>query len=150
MVKSSKKGKASLKKETEKLDLVANEPLRPAWDDLISVSNAGKTYNIQNAALHTKLDEVTRRAGSNESDGDDSGALSKFISLPTYEPPNVQPFVSEGDFQLRSQALVHLSPLEETQGEDVQTTTDSIFMFLYEVRNLRCCCGHPGLSINRG
>lgn len=137
VVKSSKKGKASSKKEAEKLDLVPNEPLRPAWDDLISVSNAGKTYNIQNAALHTKLDEITRRASSNEGDEDDSGVGSNFISLPAYEPPNVQPFVSEGDFQLRSQAMVHLSPLEETQGEGLQTTTDSICMFLYEVRHAK-------------
>ncbi|KAM7196032.1 hypothetical protein V8F20_007226 [Naviculisporaceae sp. PSN 640] len=135
VVKSSKKGKASSKKEAEKLEIVANEPLRPAWDDLISVSNAGKTYNIQNAALHTRLDEVSRRAGSNEDDGDDIGGQSNFISLPAYEPLNVQPFVSEGDFQLRSQALVHLSPLEETQGEGLPTTTDSILMFLYEHNN---------------
>ncbi|KAM7205062.1 hypothetical protein V8F33_001303 [Rhypophila sp. PSN 637] len=135
VVKSSKKGKSASSKESQKLELVANEPLRPAWDDLISVSNAGKTYNIQNAALHTRLDQVTRRATSNESDGDDSGALANLVSLPTYEPPNVQPFVSQGDFQLRSQALVHLSPLDESHGDGSQMTTDSICMFLYEHNN---------------
>lgn len=133
MVKSSKKGKSPSRKDGEKLELVANEPLRPAWDDLISVSNAGRTYNVQNAALHTNLKNVARRSSSNDVDGDDGTFPSNFISLPAYEPPAIQPFLSEGEFHLRSQALVHLSPLEETQGEGMQPSTDSICMFLYEV-----------------
>ncbi|KAK3322457.1 hypothetical protein B0H66DRAFT_204818 [Apodospora peruviana] len=135
VVKPSKKSRLSPRKEEQKLELVANEPLKPAWDDLISVSTAGKTYHIQNAALHTNMDYVVKRALSNDSDGDEGGGQKNFFSLSEYQPPNIQPFVSDGDFQLRSQALVHLSPLEETQGEGMQMTTDSICMFLYDHNN---------------
>ncbi|KAK3682677.1 hypothetical protein B0T22DRAFT_291714 [Podospora appendiculata] len=127
VVKSSKKGKA--KKEDDRLELVPAEPLQPAWDDLISLSNFDKKHLVQIAALHTNLQAVLR---DTDNDGGEGGGKFTFSSLPTYETPHVQQFQSDESFQLRSQALVHLSsPIDETQEEAI-ATTESVCLFLYQ------------------
>ena len=113
---------------------VANEPFQPAWDDLISLSHAGKNYRVQIAALRTSLQGVVR--------GQDNGDSSKFsfISFPAYEPWNPQPSLMNDDFELRSQCLMHLDE-EGADATDANETdmTDSICLFLYEVRT--CVAG---------
>ncbi|KAK3332477.1 hypothetical protein B0T19DRAFT_457297 [Cercophora scortea] len=127
VVKSSKKGKA--KKEDDRLELVPTEPLQPAWDDLISLSNFGKKHLVQIAALHTNLQAVVK---DTDNDGGEGGGKFAFSSLPVYETPHVQPFQSEENFHLRSQALVHLSSsIDETQ-EEAMPTTENVCLFLYQ------------------
>ncbi|KAK3942429.1 hypothetical protein QBC46DRAFT_309455 [Diplogelasinospora grovesii] len=135
------------------LELVPDQPLQPAWDDLISLSNSasGKRYLVQIAAVHTNLQDVARGPGNggtgdddadNDDDGRSSGGNSSsssnkftFLSFPPYEPPDPQPLLNEDDFRLRSQCMVHLSsPLEDNRSETT-TTTDSICLFLYEHNN---------------
>lgn len=127
VLKNSKKGKSTSKSdEDSKLDLVPVEPLQPAWDDLISLSSLGFTYQVQIAALHTSLQIIVR--SKDEEDPNKNVTLS----FPPYSPAETQPSPLEDDFELRSQCLVHLSPTEEAQNSD-STVTDSIFLFLYEV-----------------
>lgn len=135
VVKSSARrgGKSSKKKEEEEwLAPVPIEPLQPAWDDLISLSNSGRSYRVQIAALQTALQSVARA----EEEGDYSSKY-RLLSLPPYEPSIPQPFVRDDDFELRSQCLVHLD--EDTGGDGVEAEemdtnrTDSICLFLYDV-----------------
>ncbi|KAG7290405.1 hypothetical protein NEMBOFW57_000405 [Staphylotrichum longicolle] len=126
-----KKGKAARGGgETENFELVPNEPLRPAWDDLVSVSCRGRSYRLQVAALYTDLQGVTR-AGADRS-GDEADSRSVFVSLPPFDPPDVQPGMGEDDFQLGAQCLVHLATPDEEQGGSRQTAMDNICLFLYE------------------
>ncbi|OIW34063.1 hypothetical protein CONLIGDRAFT_568954 [Coniochaeta ligniaria NRRL 30616] len=128
-------GKMSKKKEEEeeKLAPVPIEPLQPAWDDLICLSNAGKNYRVQIAALQTTLQAVVR--------GKDETGSSKFTfaSFPPYEPFNPQPFLRDDDFDLRAQCLVHLDEDGASDGMETDemdtTSTDSICLFLYEHNN---------------
>lgn len=98
---------------------------------MICFSNAGKQYRVQIAALQTTLQAVVR-------DKDDAEpAKFTLVSLPPYEPPNLQPSLRDDDFDLRAQCLVHL---DEDAGsdamemdEDGTNGTDGICLFLYEV-----------------
>lgn len=125
---SSKKKKA----EEESLAPCPNEPLQPAWDDLISLRNAGKNYRVQIAALQTPLQAVIR-------DQPEEGS-SKFglLSFPPYEPSNPQPLFTDADFDLRAQCMMHLDEdaASDTVDIDDTDTTDSICLFLYEVRTV--------------
>ncbi|KAL2021063.1 hypothetical protein VTK56DRAFT_7718 [Thermocarpiscus australiensis] len=116
--------------EEDRFELVPNEPLRPAWDDLTSVSCRGKSYKLQIAALHTDLRALTKAAV--EDSGGDAGDKSVFVSLPPYETPDVRSIRSEDVFQLNAQCFVHLAAPDENQSVDMRTATDSICLFLYE------------------
>ncbi|KAK0748744.1 hypothetical protein B0T21DRAFT_420999 [Apiosordaria backusii] len=137
-VVKSKKGssKKSSSKRSEdddgRFQLVANTPLRPAWDDLISLSCRGQTFQVQIAALFTPLSTVTRAYATDEDEGEQNRTI--FLSFPTYQPPDLTPYPGEDDFQLFSQCMVHLAPPSEARGGQ-GTQTDSIFMFLYEHNN---------------
>ncbi|KAK0621173.1 hypothetical protein B0T17DRAFT_508546 [Bombardia bombarda] len=141
VVKSSKKGKASSSKSQDRaeltpdepqgrLELVPIEPLQSAWSDLISLSNLDKRFQVQIAALFTSLPSIIREAG--DDDDDDGGGKLSSLSLPSYENPDVQPFLNQDEFWLRSQCLIYLSPPDENQNEIMQITTDSICLFLFE------------------
>jgi hypothetical protein len=118
---ASKKQKQQADEE-ERLELMPTEPLVPAWDDLMSVSNHGVVYLVQIAALHTILEDVLR--------GKESDSAVKFaLAFPKYLPPDIQPSSIDEDFRVNTQCLVHLSP--EPSEEDL---TDSYCIFLYEVR----------------
>ncbi|KAK4202647.1 hypothetical protein QBC40DRAFT_320950 [Triangularia verruculosa] len=126
---SSKKSssKQSGNEDDGRFQLVANAPLRPAWDDLISLSCQGQTFQVQIAALFTPLNSVTRAYATDEDEGEQNRTI--FLSFPIYQTPDLTPYPGEDDFQLFSQCMVHLAaPGQETQ-------TDSIFMFLYEHNN---------------
>lgn len=116
--------------DTGSFQLVANTPLRPAWDDLISVSCGGQTFQVQIAALFTPLSSVIRAYATDEDEGEQNRTI--FVSFPTYQSPDLTPYPGEDDFQLFSQCMVHLAPPSESRGGQ-GTQTDSIFMFLYEV-----------------
>lgn len=140
MVKS-KKGKASSPRRVEKesFEVVPTEPLKPAWDDLVDVSCGGKSHRLQVASLHTGLQAVTRVA--EDDNADEAGGKSVFVSLPQYEPPNVQPGLGGDDFQLASQCLMHLATPDEGQEG---TATDNVCLFLYEVCSGDECVATPG------
>ena len=131
-VVKSKKAKASSSKAEappEQLELVTNQPLQPAWDDLISLTTGETTYEVRIAALHTSLQGVRRL----HEDGSDT----KFaVFFPSYTPVDVRPLPSEDDFELRYQCMVHLAPTDDGLGQSSETTvpTDSVCLFLYEVR----------------
>jgi hypothetical protein len=127
-----KKGKAVKGGEEESFELVPNEPLRPAWDDSVSVSCRGRDYRLQVAALYTDLQGVARSGV--ESNGDEADNRSVFVSLPPFNPRDVQPGLGEDDFRLGAQCLVHLATPDEEQGGSRQTATDNVCLFLYEVR----------------
>lgn len=72
-----------------------------------------------------------------ENDPEDPSQLN-LVSFPSYRPSDVQPHVQgEDDFWLRSQCMVLLAGGDD--GDDSMDTggTDSICLFLYEVR---CPC----------
>jgi len=131
-VVKSKKAKASSSKteaRPETLELFPSPPLQPAWDGSVSLTNGETTYDVRIAALHTSLQGV-RRLFEDASD-------SKFgLSFPPYSPTDVRPFAGEEDFTLRYHSMVYLPPDEDTSGQSSGTTTptDSIYLFLYEVR----------------
>lgn len=72
--------------------------------------------------------------------GTDEGESSKFtfLSFPPYEPSSPQPFLSDDDFDLRSQCVIHLDKAAGSDAMDTGETdmTDSICLFLYEVRSI--------------
>lgn len=130
--KTAKKAKAASKPPEERLELVVEEPLMPAWTDLIRVSNLGKKHLLQMAALHTHLQSVAR--SPRDDDSDDGTSKNAPLSFTPYEMPNVQPSLSEVDFQVRSKTMVHFSPPVDNQGDAAsRVQADGIFLFLYEV-----------------
>ncbi|KAH8894949.1 hypothetical protein GQ53DRAFT_839333 [Thozetella sp. PMI_491] len=135
-VVKSKRTKAQAAAKTpemdEKSELVPLEPLRPAWDDLIAVSAYDRRFRVQLATLQTNLQGLARAQG-----GGEDGGRFRFARFPAYEPRDVRPLVEEKEFELRSQALVHLSPVQETLNEVDGTIkrTESICVFLYDHNN---------------
>lgn len=127
--------------EEEKLELVAEEPLASAWNDLISVSNQEKRYTLQIAALHTNLQSVVRSPRDDDSDDGASTSSTKTapLSFTPYETPDVQPSQSDDSFQARARSMVHLPPPESGQGGGTsqRPLVDGILLFLYEVSLLR-------------
>jgi hypothetical protein len=103
--------------------LEVREPLRPAWDDLVSVVWRGRGFRLQVAGLYTDMRGVV---------GGGEGEEGGYVSLPGYVPPDVQPRLGEEEFGMRARCLVHLVAPDVGQGP-----TDSICLFLYEVS----CCG---------
>ncbi|KAI6380877.1 hypothetical protein MCOR25_001402 [Pyricularia grisea] len=109
-------------------DMVPTEPLRPAWDDLVSVSCSRVTLSLQIASLNTDLSMV-----------DQSGQVSndsrlKTISLPPYKCPDARRSMDDNDSEMRSHCLTHISDVEEVRDEisGKVTGTDSICLFLFE------------------
>ena len=124
--KKDKEKRPDTKSETaEKLQLLLVNPPRPAWDDLVSLSNFGKEYKVQIAALHTHLQAVKR---ANPTPAPSPFTLS---SLPPYEPPTAQPSFREDDFRLSAHCLAYL---DESSDSTESEATESILLFLYEVR----------------
>ncbi|KAK4455891.1 hypothetical protein QBC34DRAFT_3554 [Podospora aff. communis PSN243] len=137
--KTAKKKTASKSKSRspaeEKLALIAEEPFTSAWNDLVSVSNFGKRYTLQIAALHTRLHSVVRSPG--DSDSDDGRNKTAPLSFTPYDIPDVQPSPSDDDFQIKSRCMVHLPSLDRTKKEDSppRPQIDGVFLFLYEQNN---------------
>lgn len=107
------------------------EPLRPAWDDLISISCQGRKFRLQIAALNTSLQAISRAAVDEQSGDVGSGPV--YISFPAYEPLGLQSATGEDGFDLRSECLVHLAASDADTGGDRRAATDSICLFLYQV-----------------
>ncbi|KAK4169333.1 hypothetical protein QBC43DRAFT_60518 [Cladorrhinum sp. PSN259] len=133
-VVKSKKGKSSSRSaEPEGLDLVPNQPLQPAWDDLISFSSRGRNYHIQIAALHTNLNAVARAPASDN--GQYGPIEAVYVSFPPYQTPSNLALGNGDSFQLSSKCLVHLAGTDDDQGRSMGTTIDSVFVFLYQHNN---------------
>lgn len=131
MVKSKKGQSSSRSAEPEGLDLVPNHPLRPAWDDLISVSSRGRNYHIQIAALHTNPNAVSMAPASDN--GQDGPVKPVYVSFPPYQPPSNSSLGGGPEFQLSAQCLIHLAGMDDDQGAGMRpTTTDSVCMFVYQ------------------
>ena len=105
------------------------QPVQPGWDDLISLSSAGTTHQVQVAALYTPLRMIARQP--------EDGGDGKFaVSFQPYIPADVRPLGGDDDFHLQSQCMVHLAPADASRSPDPEgTSTDSICLFLYEVRS---------------
>jgi len=101
----------------------------------MSVSNAGKTYHLQIAALHTSLRNVITAPDDKDNDRTRNNGRFGFTSFQEYEPRNIQPFLGEDDFKLQSQSMIHLSSSLDRSSEDDQLApgSQSISLFLYEV-----------------
>ncbi|KAK4460269.1 hypothetical protein QBC42DRAFT_107675 [Cladorrhinum samala] len=131
-VVKSKKGKSSSRSaEPEGLDLVPNHPLRPAWDDLISVSSRGRSYHVQIAALHTNPNGVSKAPASDN--GQDGPVKTVYVSFPPYQAPSNSSLDEGPEFQLSAQCLIHLAGAGDDQGAGTRpSTTDSVCMFIYQ------------------
>jgi hypothetical protein len=111
-----------------RLQLVPVEPLRPAWDDVIALSRRGTVYHAQISALNTSLPAIIR------CDDDTSRGKLTRLFFPPYIPPDTRPSIQDEEFELRSQCMMHLSEMEETVNDDGVVVTNSICLFLFEVR----------------
>ncbi|ELQ41912.1 hypothetical protein OOU_Y34scaffold00247g46 [Pyricularia oryzae Y34] len=97
--------------KTDGFDMVPIEPLRHAWDDLVSVSCSGVALSLQIASLNTDLSTVDQ---SGQSSND---ARLKTISIPPYKRPNARRSMYNIEFELRSRCLTHISDVEEVRDE---------------------------------
>ncbi len=123
----SKAGAEEDDEPAEKLELVPVAPLQPAWDDLVPLSTGAAVYHVQVAALHTSLRHVGRQL--------DEGSDVRFaVAFNPYAPADLRPSMTGDDFELQSQCVVHLAPVDPNLKPDPEiTATDSICLFLYEV-----------------
>ncbi|KAL8319793.1 hypothetical protein RB601_003168 [Gaeumannomyces tritici] len=125
---------------SEKLELVAIEPLRPAWDDIVALSRRGIVYHTQISALNTSLAAIVHGDEMNR------GKATRLF-FPPYVPPDTRSSMRNDEFELRSQCMVHLSETEETRndlGESVGT--NSICLFLFEQNNSMSSSAWAGAS----
>lgn len=88
-------------------------PLRPAWDDIINISNSGRNYQLRVVVLHTPLIATIRRHSASSS--------TNQISLPPYTPVDIQPRFQHEDFWLSSKCQADLS-----------STHEGMLLYLYE------------------
>ncbi|KLU82038.1 hypothetical protein MAPG_01117 [Magnaporthiopsis poae ATCC 64411] len=110
----------------ERLELVAIEPLRPAWDDIVALSRRGTVYHAQISALNTSLAAIVH-------DDEMSRGKATRLFFPPYIPPDTRPSMGNDEFGLRSHCMAHLSEMEETRNEVGETVgTNSICLFLFE------------------
>ncbi|OAA64289.1 Zn(2)-C6 fungal-type DNA-binding domain protein [Niveomyces insectorum RCEF 264] len=121
-------------------ELAPIPPLQPAWDDSVVLSSSdGNVYEVQVAALFTRLPSLVRQRDNSGSDHDGNRfVLSPF---PQYAPANVQPPPSRADdgaeaatedFELYAQCIVHLASEHVHMGFGT-APADSICLFLYQV-----------------
>ena len=157
--KTERKEKTAAPKSDDALALVPTEPLRPVWDDggdgggggSVSVSCRGRVCRLRIAALRTNLQATTttNARGDRGAADDGGGGKSVFVSLPPYEPPDLQPGGSEDDFRLTSRCFVHLAEPDRDRdgdrngdrGSETGAMADGVCLFLYEVS---CPPSHTG------
>lgn len=107
--------------EDEVPRLLPTEPLMPAWDDLVSVSDNGVVYSIQIAALHTKFQNILR--------GPEGQSQVKFrMALPPYSPVDMETWDNGGNMDLNAQNMVSLLPSGNDNG-----APEGLCVFLFEV-----------------
>jgi hypothetical protein len=112
--------KANTDEDRPRLD--AAEPLAPAWDDCITLTNHGVEYRLQITGLQTQLQKLPRPGG-------ESSRARDPVDLPSYTLPDVQPTTTSHEFDMKGQCLVHFS----ARGTDEGEATDGLCAFLYEV-----------------
>lgn len=109
---------------------MAEEPLAPAWDDVITVSDPtrGTRYNLQIAALWTPMHSIVR--GEEEKEEGSGTALG----FAPYQIPEMRPSMGDDDFQMQAKALVHISkPPGGGEGDAQGMQVDGFFLLLFEV-----------------
>ncbi|KKF96246.1 Proteasome subunit alpha type-4 [Ceratocystis platani] len=104
------------------------EPLRPAWDDLLFLSDKHSYYTTQIVSLQTKLAHVSR------------GVSSSIFSPPSYELPDFRPASSSGEFSVSGQCIVNIDSASEPKS--------GLCVFLYEPNN--CSSSPPETSQWKG
>lgn len=120
-VSSSKKSPKAKAAEQTPPRLAPTEPLTPAWDDLISLSEHGVVYSVQIATLHARLQNVLRGE-------EDRNRFSFPIAFPPYLPIDVETWDNGGDTDLAAQNMISLLPAGNVAGPP-----DGICAFLFEV-----------------
>lgn len=109
---------------------MAEEPLAPAWNDVITVSDPtrGTRYNLQIAALWTPVHSIVR---GEEEEEEGSGTVLEFAP---YQIPEMRPSMGDDDFQMQAKALVHISkPPGGGEGDGQGMQVDGFFLLLFEV-----------------
>ncbi|KAI8309587.1 Aspercryptin biosynthesis cluster-specific transcription regulator atnN [Colletotrichum sp. SAR11_59] len=119
-VSSSKKSPKAKAAEQTAPRLAPTEPLTPAWDDLISLSENGVVYSVQIATLHARLQNVLRGE-------EDRNRFSFPIAFPPYLPIDVETWDNGGDTDLAAQNMISLLPAGNVAGPP-----DGICAFLFE------------------
>ncbi|KAF6837254.1 C6 zinc finger domain protein [Colletotrichum plurivorum] len=116
--RASKSKSASVEREVPRP--VPTEPLAPAWDDLITLSEGGVVYPVQIAALHTPLQSIMR--------GGEDPSGSKFrMAFPPYLPVELETWHNGSEVDLAAQSMISLLPATNESGPP-----ESICAFLFE------------------
>lgn len=94
------------------------------------MSNQGTECSVLVSALNTRLPHIS----SDTSSGDESSPFH--ITFPPYVPTEIQPLMSEGDFNVRAKCLARLTSVHE-QDDSVQNYC--IFFFEVGTRTAGLC-----------
>ncbi|KAG8666257.1 hypothetical protein FPOAC2_11362 [Fusarium poae] len=124
---SSKKTRSpSAKKPPRAIEITPTQPLRSAWENHTSMSSQGAEYSVLVSALNTRLPYPL--PNNSARDGDESSSPFH-ITFPPYTPTEIQPFMGEGDFNVRAQCLARI-PNSHDQDDSAQSYC--VFFFEHE------------------
>ncbi|KAL6924501.1 hypothetical protein FSST1_001775 [Fusarium sambucinum] len=121
---STKQRSPSAKKTPRALEITPTQPLKSAWENHTSMSSEGAEYSVLVSALNARLPYPS----PNNSARDESSSPFH-ITFPPYTPTEIQPFMGEGDLNVRAQCLVRI-PNSHDQDDPAQSYC--VFFFEHE------------------
>jgi hypothetical protein len=109
----------------------AVQPPRPSWEECLNVASVGGRHYVRFVALHTQLNEVSRR--SRFPNGNSAGYGEMSLGIPPARKPDNRFTSGREEFHLRGQCLIHLSQSDSGRFDRSLLGGDGICLFLYEV-----------------
>ncbi|KAI1421431.1 hypothetical protein F5Y12DRAFT_708685 [Xylaria sp. FL1777] len=106
-----------------RLDLVATEPLQPAWHETVALKSGPNLHLVRIFAQHTDLDLAIKQGGSPPQ------AYGASLSLLDRQPLDVTPTFHEETFILKSYCFVSLL---EASDDSAVGSEEGVCLFLYQ------------------